>query len=80
MQLVPDRIFDGAEGLAVTVSPQGDAVFHAERPAHLLPERALALAFALLVLYAPTLMAAIEREVRAQRLRVVQGGGEGDAA
>ena len=80
MELLPRLIFDGPEALAVTVSAEGDAVFRAgPNGAQLVPERAVAVAFALLDVYAPELMAAIEREVRAQRLRLVQGGG-GDAA
>ena len=75
MKLLPPLAFDGPEGLRVDVSPEGDAVLRAPEPhgAQLVPERAVALAFALLELYAPELLDAFEREVRAQRLRVVAG-------
>ena len=43
-------------------------------PLQLVPESAVSLAFAVLDAYVPALMDAIQREVRAQRLRVVQGG------
>jgi hypothetical protein len=84
MQLLPRPIFEGPEGLRVVLDPDGAAVFGPDR-AHgpdlaLAPDRAVALAFALLDTFAPSMMDAIEREVRAQRLRLVQGcepGGDG---
>jgi hypothetical protein len=77
LELIPRQIFDGPEGLRVSVSPSGAALlgYSSPQPAELPPDRAVALAFALLDEYAPQLMVAIEREVRAQRLRLVQGGG-----
>ncbi len=81
MKLVPPIVFAEA-GLVVTLSPEGDAVFRVSggETAQLVPERAVALCFDLLGTYAPALMDAINREVRAQRLRLVQGGGPEDAA
>ncbi len=74
MELLPRLVFDGPEALVVTLSPEGDALFRTPQAgAQLVPERACALACDLLSIYAPELMQAIEREVRAQRLRLVQG-------
>lgn len=84
MELLPQLLFEGPEGLRVELSPEGDAVLTlgAHQAAHLVPERSVALAFALLDAYAPDLLDAVEREVHAQRLRLVQGGADpgGDAA
>lgn len=82
MQLLNQPIFEGPEGLRVTVSQRGYAGFETGAgTAHLTPERAVALAFELLGTYAPEVMEAVERAVRAQRLRVVRGGDPGgDAA
>jgi len=82
MELVPSLLFDGTEGLKVTLSPEGDALITTTDPhgAQLVPERAVALCFELLGTYAPALLEVIEREVRSQRLRLVNGGGPEDAA
>ena len=82
MRLLPRQVFGGPEGLVVLVSQEdGTATFRAGC-ARLTPERSVELAFGLLDVFAPpTVMDAIEREVRAERLRLVEGGGEGgDAA
>lgn len=80
MRLLPSPVYDHG-GLRVTADPAGFVAFATDEDhAHLIPEDSMALALALIELHAPALMRAIEREVRAQRLRLVQGGGEGDAA
>ena len=81
MELLPQILFDGPEGLVLALSREGDAVFRVTDPAgaQLVPERAVALCFEILEVYSPELLRAIEREVRASRLRLV-GGGPEDAA
>ena len=75
MELVPRALFEGPEGLTVRVSREGVAVLRCDaHGAHLIPERAVELAFELLGTYAPDTLEAIERAVRAERLRLVQSG------